>query len=79
MKYLGLCGLAKAMLLFVLSFFVFFAVDKTKSEALKKFGRILAVSLCIIAVTLIALSLCTQFSGRFNCPLKYKQQNQCLR
>jgi len=76
---MGLCSLVKAMLLFVLSFFVFFTVDKTSSEALKKFGRILAISLCIIAVTLIALSLCTQFSGQYNCPLKYKQQNQCLR
>lgn len=79
MGHFGLYGLVKAMLLFVLSFFVLFAVDKTTTESLKKIGRALAISLCIIAVTLIALSLCTKLKGQYSCPLKYKYQNQCLR
>lgn len=49
--------IVKALHLFTLSFFVLFAATKTDSDKLKQFGRILSITIIIVATALIALSI----------------------
>lgn len=65
----GLFPVVKALLMLIVSFFVLFAVSRTESKRLKQFGRILAVTLCIIAAYLIIIALYLSVTGK---SLSYK-------
>jgi len=49
--------IVKALHLFTLSFFVLFAATKTDSDKIKRFGRILAITIMIVATALIFFSI----------------------
>lgn len=68
----GLFCLTPAVLLLAISFFVLFAVSKTDSRTLKKFGATIAVLLWILAGLLLILSVYFGISGKSAiCPLNY--------
>ena len=63
MDILGLHLLAKAVLVFAVSFFVLLGVNKTESKGLKQFGRIIAFAMWVIAVvTIVSVVYCSIMS-----------------
>ncbi|MFH1339297.1 MAG: hypothetical protein ABIH40_05600 [Candidatus Omnitrophota bacterium] len=68
----GLFCLIPAVFLLAVSFFVLFAVSKTDSRALKKFGVTIAVLFWILTGLLLILSVYFGISGKSAiCPLEY--------
>ncbi|MDD3296672.1 MAG: hypothetical protein PHU64_04845 [Candidatus Omnitrophica bacterium] len=57
MGIFGVFMLIKVIFMLVVSFFVLFAVSKTDSRGLQQFGRILAFSIWIIAIYILAVNL----------------------
>ncbi|UCD15582.1 MAG: hypothetical protein JSV34_00590 [Candidatus Omnitrophota bacterium] len=53
----------KALGLLTVSFFLLFAVSNTKSNNLRKFGRVLAVALWIVAAYLIIIGTYSSLTG----------------
>jgi len=83
MMLFGLFPVVKALVMLTVSFFVLFVVSKTESKALKQFGRILAVTFCIIAAYLIITALYLSVTGKpcsyKSMPYKYMPHKQMYR
>ncbi len=60
-----LFSLVPAMMLLTVSFFVLVAVSKIQSKALRNFGKIIAVVLCIFAGLSIIASIYLGITGKF--------------
>lgn len=71
MMLFGLSPVVKALFMLVVSFFVLFAVAKTESKRLRQFGRIIAITLCIIAAYVIIMALYSSVMGK---PCLYKSK-----
>lgn len=65
----GLFPVVKALFMLTASFFILLVVPKAESEGLKKFGRILAATFCIIAAFLVVIALYASLTGK---PCLYK-------
>jgi cell division protein FtsW (lipid II flippase) len=55
----------KVMLALVVSFFVLIGVTRTDSKNLKTFGRILAITLCLIAILATIFLIYSQRSEKY--------------
>jgi len=79
----GLFPIVQALVLLTVSFFILFVVPKIESKALKQFGRILAVTFCIIAAYLIITALYSSVTGKpclyKSMPYKYMPHKQMYR
>lgn len=65
MEFCGLFAIMKTLLLLIVSFFILVAVSKVESQKLKKFGRILAIVLWVIAGCVIVCTFYLSVTGNY--------------